>query len=192
MNQKGAELSLLFKIPIWIYHTIVLSVLWFVCSLPVFTLPAASAAAYELTYDIYEEHDMRILTDFFRFFVKRLRRSVAIALAYIIFGILAGLSLYSSLHILPFGVLSSACTAVGIVFILVACILTITVPVCFSRKASVREIWQGSMQLISTKYVQLLLLLVLLALCVFLCLEFYATMLAVPTLYTCVVRYLLE
>lgn len=192
MNREESELDGLFKIAICIYHTVMVSVLWFVCSLPVVTIPAASAVVYKLAPLIYTDWDLPLIPTFWKFFGSRIRSGIPAALIMIVLLILTGLSIYSSLSLLPFGFLSSICTATGVLFFVLACMLIIAIPTCLNENTKVKELFAASFFLLATKYGQLLLLAFLLLFCVFLSLEYFIALLVIPALYAYLSYRLLE
>lgn len=192
MNKEEPGLDVIFKLAIYIYHTVMVSVLWFVCCLPVITIPAASAAVYTLAPLIYTDCDLPLIPTFGKLFWQRIRIGIPAALMLILSFILVGLSIYTSLSLLPFGFLSSACTTTGVLFFMLGCMLMIAIPTCLNENITFRNLLAASCTLLAVKYVRLLLLVFLLFFCVFLSLECFIVLLILPALYAYLSYRLLE
>ena len=64
-----------------------LSVLWFVCCLPVITIGASTTAMYYVTLKTAREEDMKITTAFFQAFKKNFKQATALNLISLVVGI---------------------------------------------------------------------------------------------------------
>lgn len=64
----------------WLWNILVLSVLWVVCSLPVFTIGAASTAAYYAAAKSIRHKTGRLHCEFFRSFRSNFRQSLLLSL----------------------------------------------------------------------------------------------------------------
>ena len=192
MNQETSGLGGLFQFAIYLYHTIMVSVLWFVFCLPVVTIPAASAAAYKLAPLIFTDSDLPVISAFWNLFWRRIRASVPAAGLLLLFFLFTNLSLYASLNLLPFGTLSLACAATGILFFLLACMFTIVIPTCLDEGMKLKALFQDAFSQLTAKYARLLLLTFLLFFCFFLSLECFIVLLILPALYAYLSYRLLE
>ena len=67
-----------------------LNLLWMVCSLPVFTAGAATAALYDVTLRIVREEDPPLTTRFFRAFRENFRQATVLWLILLGVGALLG------------------------------------------------------------------------------------------------------
>ena len=118
-----------------------LNMLWFLCSIPVFTAGAATAALYDVTLRISRGEEPPLASRFFRAFRENFRQSTILWLVLLAFGIwlsLDGYILYN-LYKSTTGILSIACT-LGLAVVIVAAILyTIVLLYLFPLIASVRN-----------------------------------------------------
>lgn len=63
-----------------LWDLILVSILWFICSLPLFTLGAASTAAYYTCAKVLRHHNGHIFQEFFRSFRRNFRQSTVFTL----------------------------------------------------------------------------------------------------------------
>ena len=118
-----------------------LNMLWFLCSIPVFTAGAATAALYDVTLRISRGEEPPLTSRFFRAFRENFRQSTILWLGLLAFGILLSLDGYIlyNLYKSTTGILSIACT-LGLAVVIVAAILyTIVLLYIFPLIASVRN-----------------------------------------------------
>ena len=66
---------------------IILSFLWFVCCLPVFTIGPATAALYYVTLKLARKEEVQITTCFFKGFKDNFKQGVAYSFIFVILGI---------------------------------------------------------------------------------------------------------
>lgn len=72
---------------------LLLGLLWWLCSLPVFTVGAASAATSSVSMRIMEGKEYRVLRNFFADFRQNFRQSTLLWLAYLVLGLVLVLDL---------------------------------------------------------------------------------------------------
>lgn len=76
-----------------------LNVLWLVCSLPVFTIGAATTAMYDVTLRIAENREGDVTQQFFRAFRRNFRQATVIWLILLALGIFLGTDIYVLVHL---------------------------------------------------------------------------------------------
>ena len=117
-----------------------LNLLWMVCSLPVFTAGAATAALYDVTLRIAREEDPPLTTRFFRAFRENFRQATILWLILLGVGALLGADAYILYHLYKStaGMVSVICT-LGLALIIVAAIAYVIVLIyVFPLVASVK------------------------------------------------------
>ena len=118
-----------------------LNLLWMVCSLPVFTAGAATAALYDVTLRIAREEDPPLTTRFFRAFRENFRQATVLWLILLGVGALLGADAYILYHLYKstVGMVSVICT-LGLALIIVAAIAYVIVLIyVFPLIASVKN-----------------------------------------------------
>ena len=118
-----------------------LNLLWMVCSLPVFTAGAATAALYDVTLRIAREEDPPLTTRFFRAFRENFRQATVLWLILLGVGALLGADAYILYHLYKStaGMVSVICT-LGLALIIVAAIAYVIVLIyVFPLVASVKN-----------------------------------------------------
>ena len=118
-----------------------LNLLWMVCSLPVFTAGAATAALYDVTLRIAREEDPPLTTRFFRAFRENFRQANVLWLILLGVGALLGADAYILYHLYKStaGMVSVICT-LGLALIIVAAIAYVIVLIyVFPLVASVKN-----------------------------------------------------
>lgn len=105
-----------------------LNLLWFVCSLPVFTLGAATAALYDVTLRIARGEEPPITSQFFKAFRENFRQATVLWLILLGLGILLGADGYILYHLYKStaGAVSVICT-LGLALIIAAAIAYVIV-----------------------------------------------------------------
>ena len=105
-----------------------LNLLWMVCSLPVFTAGAATAALYDVTLRIAREEEPPLTTRFFRAFRENFRQATVLWLILLGVGALLGADAYILYHLYKStaGMVSVMCT-LGLALIIVAAICYVVV-----------------------------------------------------------------
>ena len=100
-----------------------LNLLWFVCSLPVFTIGASTAALYDVTLQIAREEDPPLTSRFFHAFRENFRQATTLWLILLMLGIMLGADGYILYHLYKgtTGIVSVICT-LGLALIIVAAI----------------------------------------------------------------------
>ena len=105
-----------------------LNLLWMVCSLPVFTAGAATAALYDVTLRIAREEEPPLTTRFFKAFLENFRQATTVWLILLGIGALLGADGYILYHLYKStaGMVSVICT-LGLALIIVAAIAYVIV-----------------------------------------------------------------
>ena len=105
-----------------------LNLLWLVCSLPVFTAGAATAALYDVTLRIAREEEPPLTTRFFKAFLENFRQATTVWLILLGIGALLGADGYILYHLYKgtAGMVSVICT-LGLALIIVAAIAYVIV-----------------------------------------------------------------
>ena len=105
-----------------------LNLLWLVCSLPVFTAGAATAALYDVTLRIAREEEPPVTTRFFKAFLENFRQATTVWLILLGIGALLGADGYILYHLYKStaGMVSVICT-LGLALIIVAAIAYVIV-----------------------------------------------------------------
>ena len=105
-----------------------LNLLWLVCSLPVFTAGAATAALYDVTLRIAREEEPPLTTRFFKAFLENFRQATTVWLILLGIGALLGADGYILYHLYKStaGMVSVICT-LGLALIIVAAIAYVIV-----------------------------------------------------------------
>ena len=118
-----------------------LKLLWFVCSLPVFTIGASTAALYDVTLQIAREEDPPLTSRFFHAFRENFRQATTLWLILLMLGIMLGADGYILYHLYKgtTGIVSVICT-LGLALIIVAAIAYVIVLIyVFPLVASVKN-----------------------------------------------------
>lgn len=118
-----------------------LNLLWLVCSLPVFTAGAATAALYDVTLRLAREEDPPVTTRFFKAFLENFRQATTLWLILLGIGALLGADGYILYHLYKStaGMVSVICT-LGLALIIVAAIAYVIVLIyVFPLVASVKN-----------------------------------------------------
>lgn len=104
---------------------LILSLTWLVCSLPVFTVGAATAAMCQMSLKIMERQECRLLRDYFAAFRQHFALATKLWLAYLAVGLVLAADIYICL-----GVMSAGLSWAGIVlgaFLALALVYAISV-----------------------------------------------------------------
>ena len=118
-----------------------LNLLWFVCSLPVFTIGASTAALYDVTLQIAREEDPPLTSRFFKAFRENFRQATILWLILLVLGTLLGADGYILYHLYKgtTGIVSVICT-LGLALIIAAAIAYVIVLIyVFPLVASVKN-----------------------------------------------------
>lgn len=75
-----------------------LNVMWFVCSLPIFTIGASTAALYSVTLKIADDRDRHIAQKFFSAFRTNFKQATRVWLIMLAVGVLLGADGYIAAH----------------------------------------------------------------------------------------------
>lgn len=89
--------------PVWIFlgklvDMVVLTGLWLVCSLPVITVGASTAALYDVTLKLSENKEGYIFSSFFRSFRDNFKQGTIIGVAALLLGVFLASDLYVYYH----------------------------------------------------------------------------------------------
>lgn len=98
-----------------IVNAVYLNILWFFCSLPVFTIGASTTALYYVTLKMVKNEEGNITKAFFHSFRENFKQGTVIWLILLGFGILFGIDGYVLYHIRFENAFWTICTAVLIV-----------------------------------------------------------------------------
>ena len=82
-----------------IVNAVYLNILWFFCSLPVFTIGASTTALYYVTLKMVKNEEGNITKAFFHSFRENFKQGTVIWLILLGFGILFGIDGYVLYHI---------------------------------------------------------------------------------------------
>ena len=116
-----------------------LNLLWFVCSLPIVTMGAASTALYYVTLKIAEDREGDITQQFFRSFRSNFKQATQLWLILLAIGVVLGLDIYTLRHLsaATSGALAVAITLCLAVVIVACVILAIVLTYVFPLLARV-------------------------------------------------------
>lgn len=85
--------------PVWrfigkFWDVILLSILWTICSLPIFTIGASTTAMYYVTLKLVRDEDGYTIRSFFKSFRENFKQATVIWLIFLVAGIILGVDLY--------------------------------------------------------------------------------------------------
>lgn len=85
--------------PVWrfigkFWDVILLSILWMVCSIPIFTIGASTTAMYYVTLKLVRDEDGYTIRSFFKSFKENFKQSTIIWLIFLFVGFLLGFDLF--------------------------------------------------------------------------------------------------
>lgn len=85
--------------PVWrfigkFFDLMILNILWMICSLPIFTIGAATTAMYYVTLKLVRDEDGATIRSFFKSFTENFRQATAIWLILLVAGGVIGFDLY--------------------------------------------------------------------------------------------------
>lgn len=118
-----------------------LNMLWFVCSLPIFTVGASTAALFRVTLKMARDEDPKIVTEFIKGFRENFKQATVLWLIMLGIGIVLGLDGYVLYHLYKstVGTIGIICT-LGLALIIVAAIAYVIVLMyVFPLTASVKN-----------------------------------------------------
>lgn len=118
-----------------------LNMLWFVCSIPIFTVGASTAALFSVTLKIARDENPRLVPDFIKAFRDNFKQATVVWLIMLGFGMLLGADGYILYHLYrsTAGSIAVICT-IGLALIIVASIAYVIVLMyVFPLIASVRN-----------------------------------------------------
>lgn len=118
-----------------------LNAIWFVCSLPLFTVGASTAALFRVTLKLVRDENPRIVTDFIKAFRDNFKQATVLWLIMVALGILFGTDGYILYHLYqsytgPIGVI---CTLGLALIIVVGIVYVIVLMYLFPLTASVKN-----------------------------------------------------
>lgn len=76
-----------------------LNILWFFCSIPIFTMGAATAALYDVTIKIARDEEPRLAPRFFVAFKRNFKQATVIWMILLVIGLVMGTDLYVLYHL---------------------------------------------------------------------------------------------
>lgn len=105
-----------------------LNMLWFLCSLPIFTVGASTAALFHVTLKMARDENPRLITEFLRGFRDNFKQATVLWLILLGVGIVLGLDGYILYHLYKstVGTIGVICT-LGLALIIVAAIVYVIV-----------------------------------------------------------------
>lgn len=118
-----------------------LNMLWFVCSIPVFTIGASTAALFSITLKIARDENPRLVLDFLKAFRDNFKQATVLWLIMLFLGTVLGADGYILYHLYKStaGTVAVVCT-IGLALIIVASIAYVIVLMyVFPLTASVRN-----------------------------------------------------
>lgn len=105
-----------------------LNMLWFICSLPVFTIGASTAAMFRVTLKLARDEDPQIIPEFWRGLRDNFKQATVLWLIMLVAGIVLGMDGYILYHLYQTyaGTIGVICT-LGLALIIVAAIFYVIV-----------------------------------------------------------------
>lgn len=105
-----------------------LNLIWFLCSLPIFTIGASTAALYSVTLKLARDETPRLLPEFMKAFRSNFKQATVLWLILLGFGILLGTDGYILYHLYrsTTGAIAVICT-LGLALIIVSAIAYVVV-----------------------------------------------------------------
>lgn len=90
--------------PVWrfigkFWDVLIVNILWFICSIPVFTIGASTTAMYYVTLKLARDEDGYTFRSFFKSFKENFKQATAIWLIFLVSGAILGFDLYYFLRI---------------------------------------------------------------------------------------------
>lgn len=98
-----------------IVNTVYLNILWFICSLPVFTIGASTTALYYVTLKMVKNEEGNITKAFFHSFRENFKQGTLIWMILLGLGIILGIDGYVLYHLRFENAFWTVCTAVFVV-----------------------------------------------------------------------------
>ena len=71
----------------WLADMIILSLLWFVCSIPIITCGPATAALYNVTLKMARKEDCKLVSTFFKAFKDNLKQGIVLTILFLVLGV---------------------------------------------------------------------------------------------------------
>lgn len=118
-----------------------LNLLWFLCSLPIVTAGASTAALYSVTLKLARDEEPRLFSEFFKAFRANFKQATVLWLIMLVLGMVLGADGYILYHLYrsTAGALGVICT-IGLALIIVASIAYVVVLIyLFPLTASVKN-----------------------------------------------------
>lgn len=118
-----------------------LNLLWFLCSLPIVTAGASTAALYSVTLKLARDEEPRLFSEFFKAFRDNFKQATVLWLIMLVLGMVLGADGYILYHLYrsTAGALGVICT-IGLALIIVASIAYVVVLIyLFPLTASVKN-----------------------------------------------------
>lgn len=78
----------------WIWNILVISVLWVVCCIPVFTIGASSTAAYYTAAKVIRGREGKAVSEFFHAFRTNFKQTVGFSIGYVVVAVVVLLECY--------------------------------------------------------------------------------------------------
>lgn len=117
----------LYKLLVKFWNLVLISVLWIVCSIPIFTIGASCAAAYYACVKSVRSNEDTVMRDFFKAFKQNFKQSVVMTLVYLVIGFFITVATVFYYH-------QSGSTALGLrwIFYLIVLIYLCTLTYAFA------------------------------------------------------------
>lgn len=123
-----------------------LNILWFVCSLPVFTIGASSTALYTVSIKLVRGEEGNVTRQFFTAFRDNFKKATQIWLILLTVGIVLGIDGYVLYHIRFSSIFWTLCTALCIAAFVVYCIVLLNIFPLFARfDNTIRAMFQNAL-----------------------------------------------
>lgn len=90
--------------PVWrfigkFWDVFLLSILWFICSIPIFTIGASTTAMYYVTLKLVRDEDGYTIRSFFKSFRENFKQATVIWLIFLLAGIILGVDIYFFMNV---------------------------------------------------------------------------------------------
>lgn len=133
MNRLLSPDNLVMQFITKIVNAVYLNILWFICSLPVFTIGASTTALYYVTLKMVKNEEGNLTKAFFHSFKENFKQGTIIWIVLLGLGIILGIDGYVLYHMRFENVFWTVCTAVFIVVLVAYAIVLMYIFPLLSR-----------------------------------------------------------
>jgi uncharacterized membrane protein YesL len=119
--------SILYRIATRFFYSAWLNILWFVCSIPIFTIGASTTALYYVTSKVVKDAEGNITKQFFVAFKENFKKSTIVWLILLGIGIVLGVDGYVLYHMYTENAFWTLCTAAIIALSIVYVIILMNI-----------------------------------------------------------------